>query len=240
VALKVLLAGSHADAERRARFLAEADAFARLRHPNIVPIYEVGEHDGLPFLALEYVEEGSLADRLGGVPLPLREAAALVEELAKAVHFAHKNGVIHRDLKPANIVIAADGSPKIADFGLAKQEQGGLTATGAVLGTPSFYEKRRDVKPVFARFCRTLESFPLKAVFCLYSVWTVVPPSPRLSSVWSSGVPLGLVVHPSMAVSTHLPGRRPMMVWERGARFYKSWVRNRPKGRECSSPRGST
>src|SRR5262249_9751539 len=81
VALRVLLAGAHAAAERRARFLAEADAFARLRHPNIVPIHEVGEHDGLPFLALEYVEGGSLADRLGGVPLPPREAAALVEQL---------------------------------------------------------------------------------------------------------------------------------------------------------------
>src|SRR5262245_30783292 len=153
VALKVLLAGSHADAERRASFLAEADAFARLRHPNIVPIHEVGEHDGLPFLALEYVEGGSLADRLSWVPLPPCEAAALVEQLARAVHFAHRNGGIHRDLKPANILIAADGTPKITDFGLAKQEQSGLTATGAVLGTPSYMApeqaegKTREVGP---------------------------------------------------------------------------------------------
>jgi WD40 repeat protein/tRNA A-37 threonylcarbamoyl transferase component Bud32 len=173
VALKVLLAGSHADAERRARFLAEADAFARLRHPNIVPIHEVGEHDGLPFLALEYVEGGSLAGRLGGVPLPPREAAALVEQLAKAVHFAHRNGVIHRDLKPANILIAADGTPKITDFGLAKQEQSGLTATGVVLGTPSYMApeqaegKAREVGPA-------ADVYALGAI--LYELLTGRPP----------------------------------------------------------------
>ena len=138
VALKVLLAGEHADAERRARFLAEADAFARLRHPNVVQIYEVGEHGGLPFLALEFVEGVTLADRLGGAPLPPRQAAELAEKLARAIHAAHRAGVVHRDLKPANVLLAADGTPKVTDFGLAKQEESDLTATGAVLGTPSY------------------------------------------------------------------------------------------------------
>src|SRR5262249_61166546 len=96
VALKVLVAGVHADAERRARFLAEADAFARLRHPGIVQIHQVGEHDGLPYLALEYIEGGSLAERLGGSPLPPGQAAALVAQIAEAVDFAHGMGVVHR------------------------------------------------------------------------------------------------------------------------------------------------
>jgi WD40 repeat protein/tRNA A-37 threonylcarbamoyl transferase component Bud32 len=138
VALKVILAGRHADAERRARFLAEADAIARLRHPNIVQIHEVGQHDSLPFLALEYVEGGTLARRLAGTALPARPAAELVEKLARAVQHAHERGVIHRDLKPANVLLGADGTPKITDFGLAKQPRPELTATGAVLGTPAY------------------------------------------------------------------------------------------------------
>ena len=138
VALKVLLAGPHADAERRARFLAEADTVARLRHPNIVQIHQVGEYDGLPFLALEYVDGGSLAQRLGGTPWLPDQAAGLIEQLARAVESAHRAGVVHRDLKPANILLAADDTPKITDFGLAKLETSNLTATGAVLGTPSY------------------------------------------------------------------------------------------------------
>ena len=153
VALKVLLSGSHADAERRARFRAEADAFARLRHPNIVQIHEVGEHDGLPFLVLEYVDGGTLADRLAGIPLPPRQAAALTEQLARAVQFAHDAGVVHRDLKPANVLLSKDGTPQVTDFGLAKQDEGDLTATGAVLGTPPYMApeqaegKAREVGP---------------------------------------------------------------------------------------------
>jgi WD40 repeat protein/tetratricopeptide (TPR) repeat protein/tRNA A-37 threonylcarbamoyl transferase component Bud32 len=138
VALKLILAGAHADADGRARLLAEADAIARLQHPHIVQVYEAGEHDGLPFLALEYVEGGSLAQRLGGAPLAPRSAAALLLPLARAVHFAHEHGIIHRDLKPANVLLAADGTPKITDFGLAKQGGADLTATGAVLGTPGY------------------------------------------------------------------------------------------------------
>jgi WD40 repeat protein len=140
VALKMILAGAHAGAQARARFTAEAEAVARLQHPNVVQIYDVGEHQGLPYLSLEFCAGGSLAGRLDGTPLPPRPAAALAETLARAVHAAHQAGVVHRDLKPANVLLAADGTPKISDFGLAKKldEGGGPTRSGAVLGTPSY------------------------------------------------------------------------------------------------------
>jgi WD40 repeat protein len=140
VALKMVLAGPHAGPDELARFRLEAELLARLQHPNIVQIYEVGTHDGRPFFALEFVEGGTLADRLRGEPLPPREAATLTETLALAVHVAHEKGIVHRDLKPSNILLAADGTPKITDFGLARQldVSVGQTATGAVVGTPCY------------------------------------------------------------------------------------------------------
>src|ERR1700722_11278176 len=102
VALKVLLGGSHSSAERSARFRAEADAIAQLRHANIVQVFEAGEHDGLPFLVLEFCEGGSLAQQLRGMPQPPASAAQRMELVARAVHHAHLAGIIHRDLKPAN------------------------------------------------------------------------------------------------------------------------------------------
>jgi eukaryotic-like serine/threonine-protein kinase len=138
VALKILLAGAHASPQESARFRAEAETVARLRHANIVQIHQVGEDKGCPFLAFEYVEGGSLAKKYGNSPVPAREAAALVETLARAIHAAHQRGIIHRDLKPANVLLTADGVPKITDFGLAKRLDGETlhTQTGAVLGTP--------------------------------------------------------------------------------------------------------
>jgi WD40 repeat protein len=140
VALKMILAGRQAGEGERARFLREAEAAARLEHPNIVPIHEVGEHDGLPFFSMEYCPGGSLAQKLAGTPLPPRQAAALVETLARAMHAAHEAGVVHRDLKPANVLLTADGTPKVTDFGLAKRlgEGQGQTVSGAVVGTPSY------------------------------------------------------------------------------------------------------
>jgi WD40 repeat protein len=140
VALKMILAGAHADARDRQRFLAEAQAVAQLQHPNIVQIFEIGEHAGLPFFTLEYIAGGSLAHRLRAQPLEPRAAAALVEQLARGTAFAHEHGIVHRDLKPENVLLAADGTPKIADFGLAKRVDAGeqFTATGTVLGTPSY------------------------------------------------------------------------------------------------------
>jgi WD40 repeat protein/serine/threonine protein kinase len=140
VALKMILAGGHAGEHDLARFRTEAEAVARLRHPNVVQIHEVGQQNGLPYFSLEFCEGGSLEKKLAGTPLPPREAARLVETLARAMEAAHQKGIIHRDLKPANVLLAEDGSPKITDFGLAKklEEGAGQTGTGDVLGTPSY------------------------------------------------------------------------------------------------------
>lgn len=148
VALKVLRSGPHANAEERGRFHQEAEVVARLRHPNIVHVYEVGEHNGVPFLALEYVEGGSLGDRLRGDPQPIAGAVALVETVARAIDHAHQAGLVHRDLKPANILVQprspdsglADCFSKITDFGLAKRldDPNQRTASGDIIGTPSY------------------------------------------------------------------------------------------------------
>ncbi len=141
VALKMILAGAHAGPDARTRFATEAEAVARLQHPGIVQIHEVGEHEGRPYQALEFVSGGSLSQRIGGQPLPFRRAAELVEELARGIQAAHHRGVVHRDLKPANILLTAEGLPKIADFGLAKLVVGsaaGRTHSGILMGTPSY------------------------------------------------------------------------------------------------------
>jgi serine/threonine-protein kinase len=139
VALKMILSGGHASEEDLARFRTEAEAVARLQHPGIVQIYEVNEHDGLPYFSMEYVEGGSLEKDLAGAPMPPKAAARLVEQLAQAIQTAHEHQIIHRDLKPANVLLSADGRPKITDFGLAKKlDVTGKTQTGAVMGTPSY------------------------------------------------------------------------------------------------------
>jgi WD40 repeat protein/serine/threonine protein kinase len=148
VALKLILPGSGANEEQRQRFRIEAEGVARLRHPNIIQVYEIGEQNGQAYLALEFVEGGSLAKRIQEGPQEPRLAAAHVEALARAIQVAHEAGIIHRDLKPANILLAHDESsrtshlqiPKITDFGLAKllNHDTELTRTGDVLGTPSY------------------------------------------------------------------------------------------------------
>jgi serine/threonine-protein kinase len=141
VALKMILTGVHAGSEQLARFRAEAQVVARLQHPQIVNIYDVGEHQGLPYLALEYVDGGNLAQLLEDSPRQsVRRAAELTATLAAAVEHAHRCGIVHRDLKPANVLLMADGTPKVTDFGLAKQLDAGTarTASGAILGTPSY------------------------------------------------------------------------------------------------------
>jgi hypothetical protein len=146
VALK-MLAGGHPDPAGRARFRAEAEAVARLQHPNIVQIHEVGEVAGRPFFALEYVAGGSLAERLARRPLPPRDAARLVAALAEAMHLAHSRNLVHRDLKPANVLLAGESNtpvgqcqPKVTDFGLVRHldADSGQTIDGVVMGTPGY------------------------------------------------------------------------------------------------------
>jgi WD40 repeat protein/tRNA A-37 threonylcarbamoyl transferase component Bud32 len=175
VALKMVLAGGHATHEERARFKAEAEAVARLQHPNVVQIHEVGEHQGLPFFSLEFCPGGSLAGKLDGTPWIADRAAGLVETLAHAVQGAHDKGVVHRDLKPANVLLTEDGEPKVTDFGLAKRldADAGQTRTGAVLGTPSYMApeqaggKVREVGPA-------ADTYALGAI--LYELLTGRPP----------------------------------------------------------------
>jgi serine/threonine-protein kinase len=144
VALKMILAGAHASAQEQNRFRIEAEAVAQLVHPNVVQIYEIGQHDGLPYFSLEYVDGGSLAGMMKGRPLPGRQTAELIQTLARAVHAAHQRGIVHRDLKPANVLLTRDGTPKITDFGLAKKldtdsnKSSGNTRSGTVMGTPSY------------------------------------------------------------------------------------------------------
>jgi tetratricopeptide (TPR) repeat protein len=159
VALKMILTAEHAGLQERFRFRSEAEAAARLQHPNIVQIHEVGEQAGLPYFSLEYVEGGTLAEQLRGAPQSTQTVARLLEILARAMHYAHEQGIVHRDLKPANVLLArsdaihgvrlgrpdASGNyqhyvPKITDFGLAKRldKEVGYTQTGAIMGTPSY------------------------------------------------------------------------------------------------------
>src|SRR5262249_31120187 len=140
VAVKMLLAGPYAQPKELERFLREAETLARLRHANIVQVHEAGDVDGRPYFTMEYVEGGSLAQKLAATPLWADQAAALVATLAEAIQVAHQSGVVHRDLKPANILLAPDGTPKVTDFGLARRlEDGGrLTQTGVPVGTPGY------------------------------------------------------------------------------------------------------
>lgn len=140
VALKMILRGSNASIVEHSRFRSEAEAAARLDHPGVVPIYDVGEVHGQPYFTMKYVEGETLAQRLARGPISGREAASLLAAICDAIHFAHQRGILHRDLKPANILIDAAGHPHVSDFGLAKQVEShdALTLTGAILGTPSY------------------------------------------------------------------------------------------------------
>lgn len=140
VALKTILDPNYANPEALARFRTEPEAIARLGHPNIVQVYEVGEHQHRPFFSMEYVEGGSLDKNLGGTPQPPRHAAELVEALARSMQVVHEKNIVHRDLKPSNVLLTLEGIPKITDFGLAKRlnEDLGQTQSGAVLGTASY------------------------------------------------------------------------------------------------------
>jgi WD40 repeat protein/tRNA A-37 threonylcarbamoyl transferase component Bud32 len=179
VALKMIRAGALADAEEVRRFRLEARAAAHLDHPNIVPVYEVGEHDGSHFFTMKLVEGGSLATRAGDgagprIPPP-RTTALLMKKIALAVHHAHQRGVLHRDLKPSNILLDADGEPLVADFGLARLTQGGedMTLAGSVLGTPAFMAPEQAARQA-GDLTTATDIFSLGGV--LYFLLTGFPP----------------------------------------------------------------
>jgi hypothetical protein len=175
VALKVIKA-NFADAdELRWRFRTEAQALARIKHANIVQIYDVGEERGCPYFSMELVSGGSLAQRLQRETMSVQEAAQLIEKLARAVEAAHQAGVLHRDLKPSNVLLDSDGTPRITDFGLAKQLENddGHTRTGALLGTPA-YMAPEQASGQLARIGKATDVYGLGAT--LYQLLTGTPP----------------------------------------------------------------
>ncbi len=175
VALKLILHGTQATSADQARFQAEVAAAAQLEHPQIVPIYEVGSDQGWQFFGMQLIEGHTLAERIAKGPLPEREAAELVMAIARAIQYAHERGVVHRDLKPANILIDAQETPHVSDFGLAKRMSAStsLTQSGAILGTPSYMAPeqasggRGDVGPLS-------DVYSLGAI--LYALLTGKPP----------------------------------------------------------------
>jgi len=175
VALKLISSGVLASHENVKRFKAEAEAAAGLVHPNIVPIHEIGEHDGQHFFSMTFIDGPTLGQALGRKPMPTRRAAQMLITVARAVHFAHQRGVLHRDLKPGNILLDAHGEPHLTDFGLAKflQKDSTLTMTNAVLGTPAYMspeQARGDTKAVTT----AADVYGLGAI--LYETLTGTPP----------------------------------------------------------------
>jgi serine/threonine-protein kinase len=175
VAIKMLLPGTYAGPEERGRFAREAEAVAGLRHANVVQVHDVGDHAGRPYFTMEYVDGGSLAQKLLGTPQPAQQAATLLATLAEAVQAAHQGGIVHRDLKPANILLMADGTPKIVDFGLARHfDTGpGLTITGARVGTPSYMAPEQALGKTHA-LGPAVDIYALGAI--LYELLTGRPP----------------------------------------------------------------
>jgi WD40 repeat protein/serine/threonine protein kinase len=206
VALKMVLAGEHADAGKLARFHVEAEAVARLCHPNIVAIYDIGVANGMPYIALEYLPGGSLKKLFRQGPQPPRWSADLLATLAQAVHTAHLAGIVHRDLKPGNVLLAEDGTVKITDFGLAKRrEDPGQTQTGQIIGTPEYMAPEQakgdskcvgpasDVYALGAILYETLTGRPpfrgTAVIEILHRVQSEEPVPPRR---WAADVPADL------------------------------------------------
>jgi len=176
VAIKMLLARGYTGTRHLERFKREAAVVAALRHPNIVQVYDAGDHDGFPFFAMEYVEGGNLSQVVAGMPQPAGKAADMLATLARAVHVAHVNSTVHRDLKPANILCTSDGILKITDFGLARtledNERTHLTLEGTPVGTPSYMSPEQALGKT--ELGPAVDTYALGAI--LYEMLTGRPP----------------------------------------------------------------
>ena len=176
VALKMILAGKHSSQDALGRFIAEARAVAKLQHPGIVQIFDIGEHQGLPYFSLEFVEGKDLHKDLNSLPRDPKRSAEMVEQLCIAMQYAHDNKILHRDLKPANILLDKAGRPKITDFGLAKSveaDASGATSDGSVMGSPS-YMPPEQARGENASISPRSDLYSLGAI--LYQMLTARPP----------------------------------------------------------------
>jgi WD40 repeat protein/predicted Ser/Thr protein kinase len=178
VAVKLILVGQWASPKQVQRFKGEAEAAAKLDHPNIVPIYEIGEAEGQHFFSMKFVDGGNLAQRVPGFALHgsnFRESAGLLVKIARAVHYAHQRGIVHRDLKPTNILLDARGEPHVTDFGLAKvfQDETGATVSAVLLGTPAYMAPEQAVGQG-GRVTTAVDIYSLGAI--LYELLTGRPP----------------------------------------------------------------
>jgi serine/threonine protein kinase/Tfp pilus assembly protein PilF len=175
VALKIIGSGQWATNAHLKRFRREAEAAAKLNHPQIVPIYEVGERDGRCYFSMRFVEGGQLDEVVSRGPMPVRQAAALIAKIARTVHYAHEHGILHRDIKPGNILLDANGEPHLSDFGLARLVEHGSTVTGTleVMGTPSYMAPEQAVGNN-AALCPATDVYGLGVV--LYELLTGHPP----------------------------------------------------------------
>ena len=209
VAIKMLLAGDFARPDERERFEREAEAAAGLRHANIVQVYQVGDFEGRPYFTMEFVEGGSLAEKLAGSPLAGGPAAMLLATVAEAVQAAHDRGIVHRDLKPGNVLLTEDGVPKIADFGLARRldDGAGLSRSGVPLGTPNYMAPEQalgltrsigpaaDVYALGAILYETLTGRPpFRAETTAETLRQVIEQEPTPPSRWNATIPRDLEV----------------------------------------------
>ncbi|MFN7988706.1 MAG: serine/threonine-protein kinase [Thermoanaerobaculia bacterium] len=221
VAVKVILANHARDAHFRQRFQKEAQLVASLDHPNILPVYDYGDEEGLPYLVMPFLEGGTLRDRMVGSPVPFAQAVSWIRQLGDALDAAHAAGILHRDVKPANVLIRKDDRLALADFGIAKMLEGstGLTATGMVVGTPIYMAPEqaqgRPATPASDRYALAVLAYELlsgKPPFDGESALSlmhqhVTSPAPRLSSA-VYGLPAGLDPVFERALSKE-PERRP-------------------------------